>query len=540
MKPKILVTRQVFPEIVEALRSRFDVEHNDDDHPWPTEEVARRAADKQGVLASVMDRIDESVLAAAPGLKVVSNIAVGTNNIDIPACTKRGIRVTNTPGVLDDTTADLTFALLMAAARRIAEGDAQVRRGDWKLAFAMQSPLGTDVHHATLGIIGMGRIGQAIAKRATGFDMRVLYNNRGRIPEADEKRLNATWVERDRLFAESDFVVVMVPYSPAVHHLIGAAEIAKMKPTAILVNTAQGRRRGRRGARRGAEGTAHRRRGARRLRGRAEAARGLPRPPQRRTHPAHRQRHARHPDAHVRDGGRQPHGRARRARAAPPRQQGTRLTARRVRNGEQQMTAKVAFLGLGVMGFPMAGHLKARGYDVTVFNRTAAKSEAWVQKHGGQSAATPAEAARGADFVAMCVGNDRDLAEVAAAALDGMKKGAVLIDHTTASADAARGINEAARERGVDFIDAPVSGGQAGAENGKLTIMCGGDAGAVRAREAGDGLLRQGGARSWAPRAPASSPRWSTRSASPASCRASPRAWPSRRRRASTRCSCST
>lgn len=240
MKKRVLITRQVFPEIVEALRSRFDVEHNDDDHPWPTEEVARRAADKQGVLASVMDRIDESVLCAAPGLKVVSNIAVGTNNVDIPACTKRGIRVTNTPGVLDDTTADLTWALLMAAARRIAEGDAQVRRGDWKLAFAMQSPLGTDVHHATLGIIGMGRIGQAIAKRAGGFDMRVLYNNRGRIPEADEKRLDATWVERDRLFAEADFVVVMVPYSLAVHHMIGAAEIAKMKPTAILVNTARG------------------------------------------------------------------------------------------------------------------------------------------------------------------------------------------------------------------------------------------------------------------------------------------------------------
>ena len=240
MKQKVLVTRQVFPEIVEALRSRFEVEHNDDDRPWPAEELARRAAGKQGILATVMDRIDEPVLAAAPGLKVVSNIAVGTNNVDIPACTKRGIRVTNTPGVLDDTTADLTWALLMAAARRIAEGDAQVRRGDWKLAFAMQSPLGTDVHHATLGIIGMGRIGQAIAKRATGFDMRVLYHNRGRISEADEGRLNATWVEKDRLLAESDFVVVMVPYSPAVHHLIGAAEIAKMKRTAILVNTARG------------------------------------------------------------------------------------------------------------------------------------------------------------------------------------------------------------------------------------------------------------------------------------------------------------
>jgi lactate dehydrogenase-like 2-hydroxyacid dehydrogenase len=240
VKPRILITRQVFPEIVEALRGRFDVEHNDDDRPWPAEELARRLADKQGVLATVTDRIDEPALAAAPGLRVVSNIAVGTNNIDIPACTRRGIRVTNTPEVLNDTTADLTWALLMAAARRIAEGDALVRRGEWTVAFRMQSPLGTDVHHATLGVIGMGRIGQAIARRAGGFDMRVLYHNRGRIPEADEKRLNATWVDKDTLLAESDFVVVMVPYSPAVHHLIGAAEIARMKPTAILVNTARG------------------------------------------------------------------------------------------------------------------------------------------------------------------------------------------------------------------------------------------------------------------------------------------------------------
>ncbi len=141
------------------------------------------------------------------------------------------------------------------------------------------------------------------------------------------------------------------------------------------------------------------------------------------------------------------------------------------------MSAKIAFLGLGVMGFPMAGHLKAKGYDVTVYNRTAAKAQEWVKKHGGSSAATPAEAAKGADFVAMCVGNDRDLAEVAAAALEGMKKGAILIDHTTASADAARRISADAKARGIDFIDAPVSGGQAGAENGKLTVMCGGEAG---------------------------------------------------------------
>ena len=147
------------------------------------------------------------------------------------------------------------------------------------------------------------------------------------------------------------------------------------------------------------------------------------------------------------------------------------------------MSAKVAFLGLGVMGFPMAGHLKAKGYDVTVYNRTAARAQEWVARHGGRSAATPGEAASGADFVAMCVGNDRDLAEVASAALAGMKRGAVLIDHTTASADSARRIFAEARERGVDFIDAPVSGGQAGAENGKLTVMCGGEAAAFeRAR----------------------------------------------------------
>ncbi len=140
------------------------------------------------------------------------------------------------------------------------------------------------------------------------------------------------------------------------------------------------------------------------------------------------------------------------------------------------MSAKIAFLGLGVMGFPMAGHLKARGHDVTVYNRSAAKADAWVQKHGGRSAPAPGQAARGMDFVAMCVGNDKDLLEVGTAALDGMHKGAVLIDHTTASADAARRLHAMARERGVDFIDAPVSGGQAGAENGKLTIMCGGEA----------------------------------------------------------------
>jgi lactate dehydrogenase-like 2-hydroxyacid dehydrogenase len=237
---KILITRAVFPEVVEALSRRFDVEHNAEDRPWPPEELARRLRGKAGAMATVMDKFDEPILAQCPELKVISNIAVGYNNIDLAACTKRGIRVTNTPGVLDDTTADLTWSLLMAAARRIAEGDAYVRADDWKIAFGVQYFLGQDIHHATLGIIGMGRIGQAVAKRALGFDMRVLYNNRSRIPADDEKRLNATWVERDQLLRESDFVVVMAPYSAATHHLIGADEIAKMKPTAILVNSARG------------------------------------------------------------------------------------------------------------------------------------------------------------------------------------------------------------------------------------------------------------------------------------------------------------
>jgi len=237
---RVLITRGVFEEVVAGLARKFEVEHNAEDRPWPPEELARRLAGKSGAMATVMDRFDDELLARCPELKVISNIAVGYNNIDVPAATARGIRVTNTPGVLDDTTADLTWALLMAAARRIAEGDAYVRAGDWKIAFGVQYFLGQDIHHATLGIIGMGRIGQAIARRASGFDMRVLYNNRSRLPEADEKRLGATRVERDQLLAQSDFVVVMAPYSPATHHLIGAAEIARMKPTAILVNSARG------------------------------------------------------------------------------------------------------------------------------------------------------------------------------------------------------------------------------------------------------------------------------------------------------------
>jgi glyoxylate reductase len=204
---RIVITRGIFPEVVESLRARFDVVHNDDDRPWPAEELARRMQGANGAMATVMDKFDEPLLEKCPGLKVISNIAVGYNNLDIAACTKRGIRVTNTPGVLDDTTADLTWALLMAAARRIPEGDAYVRAGDWKIAFGVQYFLGQDIHHATLGIIGMGRIGQAVARRARVSDMSVGYNHRWRLAEATEGQLIASGVERDSNLAPSDIVV---------------------------------------------------------------------------------------------------------------------------------------------------------------------------------------------------------------------------------------------------------------------------------------------------------------------------------------------
>jgi len=235
-----VIVRGVFPEVVQSLQRKFEVVHNAEDRPWPKEELVERLQGAAAAMTTVMDRLDAEVIERCRDLKVISNIAVGYNNIDVAECTRRGIRVTNTPGVLDDTTADLTWALLMAAARRIAEGDAYVRAGDWKIAFGVQYFLGQDIHHATLGIIGMGRIGQAVARRASGFDMRVLYHNRSRLAKADEKRLGATWVERDELLRESDFVVVMAPYSPATHHLIGEREIGLMKPTAVLVNSARG------------------------------------------------------------------------------------------------------------------------------------------------------------------------------------------------------------------------------------------------------------------------------------------------------------
>jgi gluconate 2-dehydrogenase len=239
MKPRILVTREVFDETIAYLEQHCDVESNQADVPLDPERLKARMADKQGLMCALTDRVDGAVLDAAPQLKVVANIAVGYNNIDLPACTARGVMATNTPGVLDDSTADLAWALMLAAARRITEVERYIRQGEWK-GWRLKQWLGIDVHHATLGIVGMGRIGQVIAKRAGGFDMQVLYHNRKRIDPSIEQRLNASYASLEDLLKRSDFVVLQVPYTPETHHLIGAAQLKLMKPTAILVNSTRG------------------------------------------------------------------------------------------------------------------------------------------------------------------------------------------------------------------------------------------------------------------------------------------------------------
>ena len=238
-KPKIVITREVFDDAIDYLKQYCDVDANQADVPYTPEALAAKLAHSDGLMCALTDKVDAALLAKAPQLKAVANIAVGYNNIDVPACTARSIKVTNTPGVLDDSTADLAFALMLATARRITEVESYIRQGEWT-GWRLKQWLGVDVHHATLGIIGMGRIGQAIAKRAHGFDMKVIYNNRQRVTADIEQRVNAAYVGFDDLLAQSDFVVLQMPYSPATHHLMGAAQLAKMKPGAILINSTRG------------------------------------------------------------------------------------------------------------------------------------------------------------------------------------------------------------------------------------------------------------------------------------------------------------
>jgi len=239
MKPKVLVTREVFDETLAYLSQHCEVEANQQDAAFGPDKLAQRLDGKDGVMCCLTDRIDAGLLAASSQLKAVANIAVGYNNIDLAACTARGVVATNTPGVLDDSTADLAWALMLATARRLTEVEGYIRAGEWT-GWRLKQWLGVDVHHATLGIIGMGRIGQVIAKRATGFDMKVIYSNRKRVSADIEQRLNAAYVSKDELLKQADFVVLQVPYSPETHHLIGAAELKLMKSTAILINSTRG------------------------------------------------------------------------------------------------------------------------------------------------------------------------------------------------------------------------------------------------------------------------------------------------------------
>ncbi|QWD70784.1 D-glycerate dehydrogenase [Polynucleobacter sp. UB-Siik-W21] len=239
-KPKVLVARAIFPDLLAKLEESFEVRSNQADQVLTPEELQKELESVAGALVTGSERIDAAALAHAKNLKIVANISVGYNNFDVPAITAAGVMATNTPDVLTDTTADFGFALLMATARRITESEHWVRGGHWDKWSIVHNPLGMDLHHSTIGIIGMGRIGQGIAKRALGFGMKVIYHNRNRLSEVDEKACDASYVSKEELLRTADHVVLVLPYTPENHHTIGTKEIALMKPTATLVNIARG------------------------------------------------------------------------------------------------------------------------------------------------------------------------------------------------------------------------------------------------------------------------------------------------------------
>jgi lactate dehydrogenase-like 2-hydroxyacid dehydrogenase len=234
------VARRIPDEGLDPIAAACDLDLWDGDLPPPRDELLRRIAGCEGVLTLLTDRVDDEFLdAAGPDLKVVANYAVGFDNIDVAACARRGVAVGNTPGVLTETTADLAFALLMAAARRLPEGSRYVRDGQWK-TWGPLLLLGPDVHGATIGIVGFGRIGQAVAKRAQGFGMRILYHDVNELPDDVTRPLGANFRTLEGLLAESDFVSLHVNLSPVTRQLINATTLGWMKPTAVLVNTSRG------------------------------------------------------------------------------------------------------------------------------------------------------------------------------------------------------------------------------------------------------------------------------------------------------------
>ena len=238
-KPKVLVTREISNDAIKRLKQHCIVESNQQDRPLSTTQLIRKLKGKDGVVTLTTDIISEAVLAKNPQLKIVSNVAVGYNNLDVVAATKRGVMMTNTPGVVDDTTADLTWALILAAARGLTHADRAVRAGKWK-RWRMMEFLGQDIYGKTIGIIGFGRIGRGVARRAMGFGMKVLYASRGRASEAIEQEFRASYVDKHTLLRESDVVTLHLPLFPETRHYIGAKEIGMMKKTAILVNASRG------------------------------------------------------------------------------------------------------------------------------------------------------------------------------------------------------------------------------------------------------------------------------------------------------------
>jgi gluconate 2-dehydrogenase len=238
-RPRVWVSRPLFDDIVERLREHFDVEIEGGDRDWTRQEMAQKLGDKTGAVLGVADPVDGEVLAHTSLLRAIANRGVGYNNLDVAALTGAGVIATNTPGVLDETTADFAWALMLATARRVTEAERWLRAGNWQ-GMSFHIMLGGDVHGRTLGILGMGRIGQAVARRAAGFRMPVIYHNRSRLADSSERDCNARYVDRDTLLREADFLVITLPLTSATRHAIGVRELAAMKRDAILVNIARG------------------------------------------------------------------------------------------------------------------------------------------------------------------------------------------------------------------------------------------------------------------------------------------------------------
>jgi glyoxylate reductase len=238
-KPKVFATHSLFEAARQILQETCEVEYWAKPERPPREEVLRRVKDKDGLICLLTEKVNEDLLRAAPKLRIASNVAVGFDNIDVAACTKRGVAATNTPGVLDETTADFAWTLLMAVARRLSEGEALARSGNWK-NWDLDQLVGTDVWGKTLGIVGFGRIGRAVARRASGFQMKVIYTDAVRASEAVEKELKAEFQEMNALLGESDFISVHVPLLPETRGLFNSPSFQRMKPTAFLINTSRG------------------------------------------------------------------------------------------------------------------------------------------------------------------------------------------------------------------------------------------------------------------------------------------------------------